>query len=368
MKKTNFIFLILFSVLIWVTSGCSSDDDPISDEITGTWYGTRTYYNPVGGTKYQYLTITLNADHTGNLEYESPVSYTVASFMYSVSGSTIDCKGAYANSDGEYSDTFMITLKKEGNRLIPQDRYTSFILTKDNSVMTGSDGNEVASDYDKINMLENVWVTTDGRVVINFYSDKKYDEYTLTSPGSNQYKSRTSGSYTFSPGARDLLSIIYSNGSLTQYTVDELTESRLKISTSNQSITYRKGTTADIPKEADLKGFLVAAFSWTDKSNKHVFSFASDNKMSYFEVASKKLGSYGYPTLRATGTFSVSGSKVTAYFNDVSWEGGKDMASNYFPDWEYGKSCTKTYNIEVTASGSLKVTLPNSTVIYLDEI
>lgn len=120
---------------------CSNENEPPSDLI-GKWYGTRRYYNPVGGNKYQYITVELKADKTGSLEYEAPNSFSAASFKWKKSGNQIICEGASASSNGDVSDFFM-KMQISGERLIPIDRYNLFILTKDNSVITDGDGNEI---------------------------------------------------------------------------------------------------------------------------------------------------------------------------------------------------------------------------------
>lgn len=370
MKKTNFILLIITTAIVWFISGCSSDDDPVSADITGTWYGTRSYYNPVGGTKFQYLSITLNTDHSGSMEYEAPTSYSAAEFTYTVSGSTIRCKGAYANTDGDVSDDFTMTLKIDGNRLIPQDKYSVFILTKDNSVMTDGNGNETISDDEKRDLLQNVWVNTDGDMVVVFYPNKSYEEYGLPYPGSTQYSSKTTGTYSYSYDLLDIYPALI-GAELTQYTVKDLTETNLKITSSDRTLTFRRGSNADIPRDPALKEYLCSCkMGWggTKNNREYIFNFLSEGKIYYLETSPQSHGSYGHYILRSSGTFSVAGSKVTCYFSDVTWTFGHygDESSD-FPGWKYGVPVTKTFNIEVTASGSLEVTLPNSDIIYLDK-
>lgn len=72
---------------------CDDKNEPNADSIVGSWYGTRTYYNPAGGTKYQYLSISFESNGTETLEYESPVSYSVAKFAYEVNGNKYHVKG-----------------------------------------------------------------------------------------------------------------------------------------------------------------------------------------------------------------------------------------------------------------------------------
>lgn len=148
----SLIVMLLCAVML---VSCDKDDEPSKSEIIGTWYGTRSYYNPAGGTKYQYLTIKFEANGTGSLEYEAPTSYSVAQFTYSVKKDIITCVGAYANSYGDIESDFEISLRIEGDRLIPLNRYTLFILTKDNSVMTDSNGNEVNNNNNDNNNNNN---------------------------------------------------------------------------------------------------------------------------------------------------------------------------------------------------------------------
>ncbi len=150
----------LLSIIISIPIiSCSSDDDGNgfdTNSIIGSWYGTRTYYNPVGGTKYQYLTVEFMANGMGNSTYEIPASSTYASFTYSVNGNIIQCQGFCAStSDDEVeAEKFNLTLKIKGDRLLPQGRYAHFILTRDGSVMTNGDGNEVTDKTDEFNEFD----------------------------------------------------------------------------------------------------------------------------------------------------------------------------------------------------------------------
>lgn len=143
MRKLNFL-LILLAICGIILPSCSKDDEPGKGlDIIGSWYGTRSYYNPVGGTKYQYLTISFDYDGTGTVEYDTPVGYSVGKFQYKVKGHTINCTGVYINHYDELEEDFSMSLNLEGDRLIPQDRFDWFILTRDNSVMTDGNGNEI---------------------------------------------------------------------------------------------------------------------------------------------------------------------------------------------------------------------------------
>jgi len=146
MKLKNIlnIAIIFCAIAICVLSqSCSKDDEPGSDpsEILGSWYGTIKYYNH--GTKYQYITLRFNESYIGELEVETPVSYLVGSFEYTYSGNKIVCNGVTVNSNGDTDTNFSMTLTKKGDRLLPQDRFSVFILTRDGSVITDTEGNEI---------------------------------------------------------------------------------------------------------------------------------------------------------------------------------------------------------------------------------
>lgn len=146
--KNKFITIFLLSLfaMFSVTSCGGDDDDNMQSSLIGKWYGTITYYNPVGGTKYQYITVELRANHTGSLEYEAPTSYSLAEFQWSQSGNIVKCNGVYASSTGSQETDFTMTLKISGDRLYPQGRFDRFILTKDNSITTDTEGNIVGGE------------------------------------------------------------------------------------------------------------------------------------------------------------------------------------------------------------------------------
>lgn len=237
------MFIIMLMSCVTLTSCGDDDDEPSLNNVIGTWYGTRSYYNPVGGTKYQYLTLEFESNGTGSLEYESPVSYSIAKFKYSIKGNTIHCSGAYANTYGDVEDDFSMSLLIDGDRLIPQDKYTQFILTRDNSIMTDGDGNEI---IDQSNQLQNVWVSTSGETVTVFY-DYEYEEYVLSSNFAKTYTVKYDGTYSYNP-ARKIVNI---NG--TQFNIVSLTDSflSLKSESSGKIFNYNKGTQSDIPRKAN---------------------------------------------------------------------------------------------------------------------
>lgn len=149
MKNINYIIICFAIFLSCIEQSCSKDDGPGGDSrVVGSWYGIHSYYNPAGGTKYQYLTLTFDSDGTGNMEYESPVSYSAAKFFYKVDGNRVYCEGAYADTYGDIADDFTMTLRIENDRLIPENRYSMFILTRDGSVVTDGNGNEIKNPGD----------------------------------------------------------------------------------------------------------------------------------------------------------------------------------------------------------------------------
>lgn len=186
MKRTSnsllILALIILSSIISVTfTSCSSDDDAASPDIIGSWYGTRKYNNPVSGTKYQYITITFNSDHSGTLEYESPVSVSYAIFSWSVSGSIITCRGAYADTYGDAASDFTMQIEIKGDRLYPLNNYSSFILTRNGDVITDGNGNETKNSSVKSIMASAIsyWNCDD---ISTTFTSKNTVTYMETSP------------------------------------------------------------------------------------------------------------------------------------------------------------------------------------------
>lgn len=112
--------------------------------------------------------LTLNSDHTGSFEYESPVSYSTAYFRWSVSGNKITCKGAYANTYGDVDADFTISFEIRGDRLYPLDRFTEFILTQDGSVITDGNGNIISGGVEEEPSIPNVSDTAERERIENF--------------------------------------------------------------------------------------------------------------------------------------------------------------------------------------------------------
>lgn len=357
---TNILKLLLLILLPLATISCGKDDDNLQEDIVGTWYGIRSYYNPVGGTKYQYLTIKFESNRLGSLEYESPVSYAAAKFTYSVHENKIICQGAYANTNGDISEDFNMILRIEGDRLIPIDTYSMFILTRDGSVETDGYGDEVIDDSQ---LIYGVWVHSSNEVVIVFdYS--KFTEYTLLSASSNIYKKKTEGSFSYDYRQKYILI----NGA--RFNILSLTENSLQIKSesSNTIYNYKRGTEANIPSNGesseDYRTLLELPLYWKDNNRVRSFSFHHSNQVFYGEESSKPYGSWGYIFLNAKGTYWISGNEINCVFDDVSWQDGKSGSKDYFPDWVCGEKNLKVFTIENINTESMKLRFENGKSYY----
>ncbi len=165
------LFLVLIPIFI---TSCSKDDiqSISSKDIIGSWYGTFTYENPASGTKYQYLTMQFNEDETGEFEYKGPTQCTVASFNYSINGHTVKCEGYECQIGGEVKD-FNMSLKYEGDRLIPVNKLTKFILTRDGSIIT--DQNGIVGETDPEDELDSISAPTLDRT----FTRNVYDGFSI---------------------------------------------------------------------------------------------------------------------------------------------------------------------------------------------
>lgn len=210
MKRTNLLYLLVFG-LILCSFKCTDDEEELVDQrVVGTWYGKRSYNNPAAGIRYQYLMVTFNNDNTGTLEYESPLGLGVGSFVWTTSKNQVSCyNGAYVNYEGVVESDFSMKLRIEGDRLIPEDKFTSFILTRDGSVETDGNGNEII-DYS--DLLQNVWVETDGKSVIWFKDDKNVVEYRFedkSNPDIYSFRRNTQYSYYIRDGQIRIENMLY---------------------------------------------------------------------------------------------------------------------------------------------------------------
>lgn len=145
MKK----LLLLAPMLFIMLSSCSKTEESELNPLVGTWSGERSYNNPVGGIKYQYLTINFYADFTGDLTYEGPVSYSAAAFVYSINGSQVVCRGAYANGDGDVDEDYTLILAYDGQCLRPiSGQFQDFVLTNGDSPLPDDDYGDDDSDME----------------------------------------------------------------------------------------------------------------------------------------------------------------------------------------------------------------------------
>lgn len=350
---------MLFAVL---AASCGKDEpDGMSKaELVGNWYGTR-YYNNNGKIKYQYFNLTLNSDKTGSMEYEAPTSYSTAYFKWKVSGDKVVCHGSYANTSGDVSEDYTLECRIEKDRLIPIGTYSFFILTKDNSVMTDGNGNEIISPDEQQSILQNVWVSSDKTAVLNFCYGGEYEEFILPHAGSKKYSDHTMGEYRLSPLYKSLTL------GLSTWDVITLDKERLVIKNGSRTLSYTMGSTSDLPTGVDLEKYLQSSFGWSSKKGKYFFRFSDNGTVGYIENSGKNLGSWGKVSLTASGSYSVSGSTVTCHFDRVDWDYGTSDTSNWFPGWTCGQACTKKYVIEVAFDYSIKVTFPDGKEVYMEK-
>lgn len=171
--------------------------------------------------------------------YECPTVYGVAKFAYKVKGGVVQCRGAYASSSGESDEEFEMDLRMEGDRLIPLNKYTQFILTKDNSVLTDGNGNEIV---DQSEQLQQVWLDKEGRTVMEIYDDKKFIEYTLSAPFAKTYSYIREGTYWYD-AARKLI-----NFQGYQWEILSLSSSEMSLKRDGRIVKYKAGKDSDIPK------------------------------------------------------------------------------------------------------------------------
>lgn len=364
-KYRCFAVVLLTLCMHLLTVSCSSDEDdnPAGRaDIVGSWYGTRQYNSAGGAVKYQHLTVTFENDGTGTLEYDSPSSYSAASFYYRVSGSIISCYGAHATTNGDLDTDFEISFRIEGNRLLPQGRYPDFILTKDGSIVTDGNGNEIIDDSEA---LIGVWLNTDGGTILDIAEDT-YDEYVLTSSFSKEYRNVSSDRYSYDPATKK---VIFGTSS---FLIQTLTSSLLvlKSNYSDKTLSYNKGTKNDIPSRQSLLQFLIDGRSWYTQTSDIgvIFSFGDDGSVVYMQDSVKSVGWHGTVTLKATGTYRLDGNRLTCEYTKIDTS-GITVTETLWPGWSSSSPCTKTYQLEVCGNDIL-VTFPNgktytmSTIFY----
>lgn len=347
--------MILVMLMVLASTGlcsCSNSDDfDLRNDIIGSWYGTRAYYNPAAGTKYQHLSLSLESNGTGELEYDTPSGYSFVKFTYKVSGNIIKCKGVKASTNDFEVDDFEMTLSIEGNRLIPLDRYSFFILTRDDSVMTDSEGKEVVNSS---NLLNNVWIRTDGYCICVIVNGK-CTEYTLLQQYGKTYKSKSIYDISYDPIKK---TIRFGN---TDYNIVILNSSVLDIKNDKNHFVFNAGTSDDIPtsvengNDEEVKVLLQSAkLGWkTDEDITRLFNFLEDGRTVYMQSVNRKLGSISEIALVAQGSYTLKNRQITCYYTDVYWDYGNNSTKDWFPGWTYNKARTRIYSIKSISSKSL---------------
>lgn len=352
-QRKGMLFTIILVISNILLTACNNDEDNIiRNDIVGSWYGTRSYYNPAAGTKYQYLSMKFESNGTGDLEYTTPSSYSYAKFNYRISGSKIMCDGYFATTTYEMdsAERFEMTLSIEGDRLIPLDRYDFFILTKDDSVMTDSDGNEVIDDS---NLLNNVWIRDDGYSIC-VIKNGKCTEYMLLSQYGKIYSKKSDYDIYYDPARRTILF------GTTKYDLIALTSSLLEIKSNKNHFVFNAGTSEDIPSSgengnnSDINALLKSApFGWETKDSKYIFRFMESDVTTYIEHSNRNFGSWGPITMIIEGTYTLNNKQITCYYPDVQWDYGNNQTKDWFPGWTYGKARTRKFTIKSISSTAL---------------
>lgn len=253
MKKILFCILSVFCMI--GLASCSKDGDGsfIPESLVGYWCGA--YYTDRGDA---WLEVSFESDGTGNLQLETPTGLVrYAEFYYSVSGNTVKCKGASADTNGDTSENFSIIFLMDGEFLIPQDQYTQFILKQDGYVGVNSNGEIVE---DQIDLFKNIWITENGYELYNFKDKNKVDWYELYEPFSKKYAiSFLNDEYFYDFKFKELTYYRYNYGKLyiTKYSIVKLDSESLvlkNISTNNER-KFKRGSKSDIPTEKVDKYF-----------------------------------------------------------------------------------------------------------------
>lgn len=363
LKKLFTPTVVLFAVCS-ALSGCNKEeDDGMIDQIKGNWHGVRSYNIPNSGRRYQYLDVTFNANKTGSLEYEAPSSYSIANFTYSISGNKINCKGVKGSTTGDIDSDFEISFRIEANRLIPEIYYTQFILTRDGSVETDSEGHEIIDDTE---LLNNIWICDDGWTVLELY-DGNYTEYTLKTQNGKVYEKKFEGTYRYD--YRDK-SIDLSTGNYWEISYITKTAFAFTNKANDKFVSYKAGTSADIPKASSnsdsgnqgnnsnstYKSILLKHRGWfwyKSEFDNGDFIFYDNDKVTFILAGSARVGSYGTPNLRADGTFYIEANKLICNYTEIYIEPKNDLAKKQFPDWPHGGSRKVVYTIEKLTDNEL---------------
>lgn len=100
-------------------------------------------------------------------------------------------------------------------------------------------------------------------------------------------------------------------------------------------------------------------WSWYKSSyDNGFFTFYDTNKIQFVNSGKSKMGSYGVPTLDARGTFTISGSTLTATYSSVSVDPSLTSSemSTHFPGWSVGSTKTVRYTIKSLNDNGLTLT------------
>lgn len=199
-------------------------------------------------------------------------------------------------------------------------------------------------------MLYGVWVRDGGLDLVYFWPDgETYEKYMLDSPGSKTYTSYSKGQYVYNSISKRLYI------GTTAYDVIELQSNSLIIQNNSHLYTFSKGGTDILPDLTDVRNVLIGTYAWISKDSKRSHMFVKDGNCNYIERTSKSYGSFGPIVLSATGTFSVSGNKLTVYYDDIYWE-FSDTYPNIFYGWTAGGTKRIEYIVSVEDPKTVKFT------------
>lgn len=115
----RFFFLLFVGFTLCVVLACGDDEDDggsIPSGLVGDWYGY---------TSKRSVYVTFNSNGTGTLEmsYEGPSGWwkeANAAFSYTVSGSSVKCKGKKTEIDADgkvLNESFSTTFTYSGSKL-----------------------------------------------------------------------------------------------------------------------------------------------------------------------------------------------------------------------------------------------------------
>lgn len=342
---------ILVSIILMFLSSCSQmHEDDYASEIVGSWSGTYTYYNPVGGQKYVYLYLTFYEDNGGKLECEHVNDYSVAYFQWNVKGDKVYCRGARATISGDLDSDFEMSLQINGLRLIPLDRYSNFILTKDGSVVTNDKGEVI----DHMNELLGVWINDNGTTVI-VIDENILTEYVLSDNSMEEYVKVNTWSFRY-----DAANCWFYVDGVDKFEINALTSDKFLFNRcgTNDFFSYTRGKANDIPKSSNLRGILCKALVWSCSRPDESFIFRDDDTVVYFCTKGKD-------TLRAVGKFSLNGATLMCRYDEVYWDRAK-YYPDLFPGWAADQEAYRTYTIEHCPGGSICLTDTAGNKTYYD--